>query len=218
MKVVVENFCLSVICLSLLGCATVVSSSGELGKKMGIDNQQGAAATGGAVIGCLGGALLGYATGIGAAKGCGAGAVVIGTISAVTVYQQQLDEAKKIQKEAQGSGYTVVLTEKPAPRESNPASAANQSSASRLNTMTLDLPKKSVDAKDPEVAAIARKVVLLAARDPKGALITVEGTKARRDYLSSLLTQAIPAESQKLIRVESKASIVNTRMTLASVG
>lgn len=206
------------VCVSLFGCASIADTSSELGKKMGIENSQGAAAAGGATIGCLGGAVLAYATGNNVAKGCGTGAIAVGAIAAVTVYQQQLDEAKKITAEAKGTPYIVKMTEKPAAQPASQASAPAQPAENRLDTMTLDLPRKSVDSKDPQIATIAKKVALVAARNPNGAVITVEGSKARRDYLSALISQSIPPASQQSVKVESKASTTNTRVTLVSLG
>lgn len=136
---------------SLFGCSTIQSASQSVGNKIGIKDTTTASATGGAIIGCIGGGAIGYITGGGVAQGCAYGGVALGAVAGITAYEKQLDEAKKIQEELakENSDLKMVIVERDLTIESkdNEVKEANskaEASKKALDKTIIEMPKKKV--------------------------------------------------------------------------
>lgn len=139
------------VALMFTGCASIQSASQTVGNKIGIKDTTTASATGGAIIGCIGGGFIGYATGAGVAQGCAVGGVALGAVAGITAYQKQLDEAKKVQEELakENSDLKMVIVERDLKleakdKEVQAANAKVEESKKVLDKTVISMPKKKV--------------------------------------------------------------------------
>lgn len=179
---------LSIIALSvaaITGCSTIQSASQTVGNKIGIKDTTSASATGGAVIGCALGGVVGYATGGGVAQGCAYGGVLVGAVAGITAYEKQLDEAKKVQEELlkENSDLKMSIIEKDykIEQKDNEVKVANdkaEESKRVLDKTIIEMPKKAPKVKAKTNFKQAFDLTSrVANQSPKKSTIKVYGTK-----------------------------------------
>lgn len=139
------------ISLMFSGCSTIQSASQTVGNKIGIKDTTTASTAGGAIIGCIGGGVIGYATGAGVAQGCAYGGVALGAVAGITAYEKQLNEAKKVQEELakENSDLKMVIVERDLTIESKDkevkeANTKAEASKKALEKTVIEMPKKKV--------------------------------------------------------------------------
>ncbi|SDG96390.1 hypothetical protein SAMN05216466_106207 [Paraburkholderia phenazinium] len=191
--------------VGLTACSTFTDMSEGLGNKMGISNQTGGAAAGGAVLGCLGGGAVGVAIGFatghglaGAGIGCAGGAVLGGGGAAISSEAKQLAEQRKNAEQLQtqlrqtDATVQVLVATKTIPAQP----AANGKPASKemqgWENTTVGLTMAGMQTHDPKVAAFIAKAGELASKSSTPVIINVYVLKKNGDWVRGILDSAIP--------------------------
>lgn len=186
------------------GCASINDASESLGHHLGISSQSGAAATGGAAIGCLGGAAVGGVVGVltghglaGAGLGCAGGAALLGAESYAASVQKQLDNARAGGKVLQdkltamnAQQQVVVATAMVHDRDKNGKPTSKEMPA--WNHTDIGLPPSGMKTHDLRVADLIRKAGELASKSDKPVTIGVYVMARDANWVRGLLDAAIP--------------------------
>lgn len=170
--------------MTLQGCATIDTATQKVGGVFGSKSDTTRSATGGAILGCGAGAVLGKIIGNGSdmLKGCAAGAAV-GAISAVQIHKHELAQARALAAQAgaiQGVKATVATKSIEAKNDQGQPTRVDA-----LDRLTIDLPAAGVKSHGSDVASVLDKAATLAdgASDPT--TIEVQGTIAQRTWIAS---------------------------------
>ena len=191
--------------LALQGCATIDTATQKVGGVFGSKSDTTRSATGGAIIGCGAGAVLGRIIGNGSdmLKGCAAGAAV-GAISAVKIHQHEVEKARALAAQAEAvKGVKATVTTKPVQVKDEEGKPAQVDALDRL---TIDLPAAGVKSHAADVASVLDKAATLAdgASDPT--TIEVRGTQAQRTWIASRIRAHLRAGSTvRVIEVAGKS-------------
>lgn len=188
---------------SLFGCSTIQSASQSVGNKIGIKDETTASVTGGALLGCGAGAVVGYVTGAGIAQGCAYGGVAVGAVAGITSYQKQLDEAKKIQEELakENSELKVSIIEKDVQLKDKDSQIENEKAKATksLDKVVIEVPKKKAPkANKANFKQAFDMTTRVANQTPKKATIKVYGTKADIDSLKAEVAKTNTIDVKKV--------------------
>lgn len=175
------------------GCAQISDTTTSIGNKLGIQNHEGAAAVGGGLMGCAGGAAIAFVAGKNALAGCAIGGVAGAAVSAFTAYQQDLDNARKTVADLQADKVNASVTEKTVTvTDKNVVGQPETKKVQAVDHVSVDLPKANFDARSPEITTIITKVGKLAAGSHTAETIDVYArTEADRQYIAKVLDTAI---------------------------
>ncbi|MDJ1160454.1 hypothetical protein QHI69_00865 [Burkholderia gladioli pv. gladioli] len=190
--------------LGTTGCTTLTGAGQSLGDHLGISNQSGAAATGGAIIGCAGGAAVGAAIGAftghpleAAAMGCGAGGLALGYMNYAASVQKQLDNARAGAKAMQdqliamnAQQQAIVSTKLVHDQDKDGKPTSKEIPA--WDKTIVGLPPVGMKSHDPRVAALISKAGELASKSDKPVTIGVYVMARDADWVRGLLNAAIP--------------------------
>lgn len=191
--------------MTLQGCATIDTATQKVGGVFGSKSDTTRSATGGAILGCGAGAVLGKIIGNGSdmLKGCAAGAAV-GAISAVKIHQHELAQARALAAQAEAvKGVKATVTTKPIEAKDDQGKATQVDALDRL---TIDLPAAGVKSHAADVASVLDKAATLAdgASDPT--TIEVHGTVAQREWIASRIRSHLRSGSTvRVIEVGGKS-------------
>ncbi|PRG49766.1 hypothetical protein C6T62_01290 [Burkholderia multivorans] len=186
------------------GCASINDTSESLGHHLGISNQSGAAAAGGAALGCLGGAAVGGVIGVitghglaGAGIGCAGGAVLLGAESYAASVQKQLDNARAAAKVLQdqltamnAQQQAVVATQMVHDHDKDGKPTSKEIPA--WYHTDIGLPPAGMKSHDPRVAALIGKAGELASKSDKPVTIGVYVMARDANWVRGILDAAIP--------------------------
>lgn len=191
--------------LALQGCATIDTATQKVGGVFGSKSDTTRSATGGAILGCGAGAVLGKVIGSSNSdmlKGCAAGAAV-GAISAVQIHKHELAQARALAAQADAvKGVKATVITKPVQVKDN----GQPTTVDALDRLTIDLPAAGVKSHAGDVASVLDKAATLAdgASDPT--TIEVQGTVAQRTWIASRIRSHLRSGSTvRVIEVAGKS-------------
>ena len=186
------------------GCTTLTDAGQSLGNHLGISNQSGAAATGGAMLGCAGGAAVGAAIGAftghplqAAAMGCGGGALALGYMSYAASVQKQLDNARagakvlQDQLTAMNAQQQAIVSTKMVHDQDKDGKPTSKEIPAWDKTI-VGLPAVGMKTHDPRVAALIAKAGDLASKSDKPVTIGVYVMARDANWVRGILDAAIP--------------------------
>lgn len=186
------------------GCTTLTDAGQSLGNHLGISNQSGAAATGGAILGCAGGAAFGAAIGAftghplqAAAMGCGGGALALGYMSYAASVQKQLDNARagakvlQDQLTAMNAQQQAIVSTKMVHDQDKDGKPTSKEIPAWDKTI-VGLPAAGMKTHDPRVAALIAKAGDLASKSDKPVTIGVYVMARDANWVRGILDAAIP--------------------------
>lgn len=187
------------------GCASIDTATQKVGGVFGSQSDTTRSATGGAILGCAGGAVLAKFIGNGSdmLKGCAAGAVV-GGVASVELHKHLLAEAKKTADEANavpGVKATVVT------KTVDAKNAQGQTEQTlTLDKLEMNLPASKVAAHSDDVVRVVVKATVLADQAKEPTTITVRGTTAQRAWLDTQVHNTLSTNSTVKVVDEPAAS------------
>lgn len=187
------------------GCATMDQATQKVGGVFGSQSDTTRSATGGAILGCAGGAVLARLIGNGSdmLKGCAAGAVV-GGVASVELHKHLLAEAKKTAVEANAvPGVKATVATKTV--------EATNAQGQKEQTLTLDklemnLPATKVNAHSDDVLRVVVKGTTLADQAKEPTTITILGTTAQRAWLDTQVHNTLSSNTTVKVVDEPAAS------------
>ena len=192
--------------LALQGCATIDTATQKVGVVFGSKSDTTRSATGGAILGCGAGAVLGKIIGSSSSdmlKGCAAGAAV-GAISAVKIHQHELAQARALAAQAEAvKGVKATVATKLVKAKDD---QGKPTTVDALDRLTINLPAAGVKAHAADVASVLDKAATLAdgASDPT--TIEVQGTIAQRTWIASRIRAHLKSGSTvRVIEVAGKS-------------
>lgn len=192
--------------LSLQGCATIDTATQKVGGVFGSKSDTTRSATGGAILGCGAGAVLGKIIGSSSSdmlKGCAAGAAV-GAISAVKIHQHEVEQARALAAQAEAvKGVKATVATKAIEAKDD---QGKPTTVDALDRLTIDLPAAGVKSHAADVASVLDKAATLAdgASDPT--TIEVHGTQAERTWIASRIRSHLrPDSTVRVIEVAGKS-------------
>ena len=191
--------------MTLQGCATIDTATQKVGGVFGSQSDTTRSATGGAILGCGAGAVLGKIIGNGSdmLKGCAAGAAV-GAISAVQIHKHELAQARALAAQADAvKGVKATVATKSIEAKND---QGQPTTVDALDRLTIDLPAAGVKARAADVARVLDKAATLAdgASDPT--TIEVQGTIAQRTWIASRIRSHLrPGSTVRVIEVAGKS-------------
>ena len=176
--------CITAVMAINSGCATMDQATQKVGGVFGSKSDTTRSATGGAIIGCAGGAILGKLIGNGSdmLKGCAAGAVV-GGVASVQIHKHLLAEAQKVRDEANQVPGVKATVETKTVQATN--DQGQQESTLTLDRLELNLPASKVAAHSEDVVRVVVKAATLADQAKEPTTIEVRGTTPQRDWLDT---------------------------------
>lgn len=192
--------------VALSGCATIESGTNNVTQKVGgvfgSSNDNTKAVTGGAILGCAGGAILGKLIGGGSAmlKGCAGGAIAGGVIS-YKVHQDELKKARAVAADAHatlGVNATVTTRDVQA-KDDNGQPVTTQT----LDRLVLPLPAKDVLAHAAPVQHVIAEAAQAADGSASKTTLEVHGTAKERAWMDTEVANDLKANSTvKVVDVE----------------
>ena len=184
----------------LAGCASIDTATQKVGGVFGSKSDPTRSVTGGTILGCAGGAILGRFIGGGhdMLKGCAAGAVV-GGVAALKVHQHELAQAQKLADEAKAAGARADVRTR---TETAKADDGTTQSAPVLDQLRIDFDGKDVGAHGAASARLLTKTAILADASGSPETITVEGNQAARAWMTGQVRAALKPGST--VRVEQR--------------
>ena len=190
------------------GCASINDASESLGHHLGVSSQSGAAATGAAAIGCLGGAAVGGVIGVitghglaGAGIGCAGGAVLLGAGEYAASVQKQLDNARagakvlQDQLTAMNAQQKAIVSTKMVHDKDKDGKPTSKELMAWQHT-DIDLPPSGMKSHDPKVAALITKAGDLASKSDKPVTIGVYVMSRDADWVREILDASIPNDNK----------------------
>lgn len=202
--------------LALTGCASMSTTTNNVTQKVGgifgSKNDTTKAATGGAILGCAGGAVLARVIGGGhdMLKGCAAGAVVGGVVS-VHVHKHEVAKARALADEANAAGLKADVAVRQVEAKDD---AGKPVQTEALDQLAIDLPAAKVKAHAPDVVRVIGKSVALADTASEPTTIRVEGTATQRAWIVGQVRQGLKAGST--VKVE-EADATAARLVISPV-
>lgn len=191
--------------MTLQGCATIDTATQKVGGVFGSQSDTTRSATGGAILGCGAGAVLGKIIGNGSdmLKGCAAGAAV-GAISAVKIHEHELAQARALAAQAEAvKGVKATVATKLVKAKDD---QGKPTTVDALDRLTIDLPAAGVKTHAADVASVLDKAATLAdgASDPT--TIEVQGTQSQRAWIASRIRAHLrPGSTVRVIEVAGKS-------------
>lgn len=183
--------------VALTGCATIESGTDHVTQKVGgvfTKNDSHAAATGGAILGCAGGALLARVIGGGhdMLKGCAAGAVVGGVVS----YKVHADELKKARAVAADAHATLGVNATVTTRDVQAKDDAGKTvTTPSLDRLVLPLPADQVHAHVAPAKHVIAEAVEAADGSASKTTLEVHGTSKERAWMDTEVATELKANS-----------------------
>lgn len=177
------------------GCASIDTATQKVGGVFGSQNDATRSATGGAIIGCAGGAVLARILGNGSdmLKGCAAGAVV-GGIASVQVHKHEVEKARQLAMEVNTlHGVTATVATKQV--EAKDEQTGKTTKAEALDRLTIDLPSKGVKAHADDVTRVIDKASKLADEAVEPTTIEVGGPLPERDWIANRIRSQLKVGS-----------------------
>lgn len=177
------------------GCATMDTATQKVGGIFGSKSETTKSATGGAIIGCAGGAVLARFIGGGhdMLRGCAAGAVV-GGVASVQIHKHMLAEAQKTKAEVeQTPGVKATVATKSVAAKNDSTGQTEQVQA--LDRLTIDLPAFKVKAHAADIGRVVDKATALADQASEPTTITVEGPASLRTWIAARVHAGLKAGS-----------------------
>lgn len=181
----------------LTGCASLDTATQKVGGVFGSKSDTTRSTTGGAILGCAGGALLARVIGNGSdmLKGCAAGGVV-GAVASLNIHKHELENARKLANEAKANGAQSSVKTR---TETAKADDGKPQTADVLDHLRIDFNAGDVAKHGSASVEILTKTARLADASSSPEVITVEGTKAQRAWMTAQLRQALkPGSTVKL--------------------
>ena len=174
------------------GCATMDTATQKVGGVFGSKSDTTKSATGGAILGCGAGAVLGKLMGKNVLAGCAVGAVA-GGVASVQVHKHELAKARDLAAQAEATkGVTATVATKTVEAKDD---QGNATATEALDRLTIDLPAKDVAAHASSIGTILVKAATLADGSADATTIGVEGTAAQRAWIVSQLRASLKAGS-----------------------
>lgn len=184
------------------GCASIDNATQKIGGVFGSKNDTTRSATGGAIIGCAGGAVLAriVSGGRDMLRGCAAGAVV-GGVASVQAHKHEVEKAQQLALEVNSlHGVKATVATKQVEAKDERTGKTTQDEA--LDRLTIDLPSKGVKAHAAEVTRVIDKAATLADEAVEPTTIEVGGPLPERDWIASRIRAQLKAGSTaKVIEV-----------------
>jgi hypothetical protein len=177
------------------GCASIDTATQKVGGVFGSKSDTTRSATGGAIIGCAGGAVLARILGNGSdmLKGCAAGAVV-GGIASVQVHKHEVEKARQLALDVNTiHGVKATVATKQVEAKDEQTGKATQVEA--LDRLTIDLPAKGVKAHAADVTRVIDKASKLADEAAEPTTIEVGGPLPERDWIANRIRSQLKAGS-----------------------
>lgn len=177
------------------GCASIDTATQKVGGVFGSKSDTTRSATGGAIIGCAGGAVLARIIGGGhdMLRGCAAGAVV-GGIASVQVHKHEVEKARQLALDVNTlHGVTATVATKQVEAKDEKTGKTTQAEA--LDRLTIDLPSKGVKAHAADVTRVIDKASKLADEASEPTTIEVGGPLPERDWIASRIRSQLKAGS-----------------------
>lgn len=180
------------------GCATmgngIDNATQKVGGIFGSQSSNTRAATGGAILGCAGGAVIARFIGGGhdMLKGCAAGAV-IGGVASVKYHEHLLAEAKQAAAEANAvPGVTATV----ATRQIEATDDQGQKQqTTTFDKLELNLPADKVARHSDDLVRVIAKADTLADAAKQPTTITVRGTSTQRAWLDGQVRAGLSANT-----------------------
>jgi outer membrane lipoprotein SlyB len=195
--------------VALSGCATMESGTDNITQKVGgvfgSSNGNTRSVTGGAILGCAGGAILGKLIGNGSdmLKGCAAGAVAGGALS----YKVHQDELKKAQALAAETQATLHVTPTVTTRQVQAKDDNGQATTTKaLDKLVLPFPASDVLSRAPNVDHILVKAAVLSDSSAEQTTIEVLGTPKETSWMDSEIHAALKPNSTVKVVDEAAAT------------
>lgn len=176
------------------GCASIDTATQKVGGVFGSKSDTTRSATGGAILGCAGGAILGRIIGGGhdMLKGCAAGAVV-GGVASVQIHKHELEKARQLALDVNTiHGVQAQVTTKQV--EAKDAQGQTTQVAA-LDRLTIDLPSAGVKAHAEDVTRVVDKAARLADEAQEPTTIEVGGPLPQRDWIANRVRSQLKAGS-----------------------
>lgn len=182
------------------GCATVQKTSDDMSKKMGVSKAGGGAVVG-ATVGCAGGAVVGYVTGIGVAEGCAGGAAIGGLIGYADGRQRDLDDAKKLveelktinasEKQASSSDVSRYAPELQTKQISVTQKDKQPEKVAAFKSLSVPIPAGSIHDRSPNAQKTLGKIGDFAASRSTDTVIVAAVDEKDRKFVGESLNQGI---------------------------
>jgi len=191
--------------MTLQGCATIDTATQKVGGVFGSKSDTTRSATGGAIIGCGAGAVIGKIIGNSSdmLKGCAAGAAV-GAISAVQIHKHELAKARALAAQAEAvKGVKATVATKPVEAKND---QGQPTQVDALDRLTIDLPAAGVKSHAADVASVLDKAATLADGASEPTTIEVQGTQSQRAWIASRIRSHLRTGSTvRVIEVAGKS-------------
>lgn len=192
------------------GCASIATSTDSLTQKVGgvfgSKSETTRSATGGAILGCAGGAVIARFIGGGhdMLRGCAAGAV-LGGVASVQVHKHLLAEAQKTKAEVEKTPGVVATVATKEVAAKNDATGQTEN-VQALDRLTIALPAGKVKAHAADIGRVVDKATALADQASEPTTITVEGPASLRAWIVARVHADLKAGSTvKVTEAEAKS-------------
>jgi hypothetical protein len=173
----------------MTGCATIDNATQKVGGVFGSKSDTTRSATGGAILGCGAGAIVGHLLGKPMLASCAVGGVVAAG-GAVAIHKHQVAEAHKLADEARAAGAhadvrtsTVQVVDK----------TGKSTDVEKLDSMTIRFEPADVRAHGSASAQLLAKTARLADASSEPVTINVRGPKLERTWMNGQVTGALKA-------------------------
>lgn len=190
---------------ALTGCASINTATQKVGGVFGAKNDTARSATGGAILGCAGGAVLAHFLGKNSdmLKGCAAGAAV-GAIASVQIHRHELAQARKLADEVNKTkGVKASLTTRQVVAKD--AKTGKREKVAALDKLTINLPASRVRAHASDVSRVVHKAAVLAGQSQEPTTLTVRGTTSERAWLTAEIHAALKSAAHPVKVIEHDA-------------
>lgn len=180
---------------AMSGCATISDTSQKVGHALGVSSDKGSAATGGAVMGCGAGVVVGALLHKNVLAGCAVGAAA-GALTGVAAYDAQLKKARELQADLNATGKArapVVETTTVTVQEEQEDGTKVPKATPAFKALPVHLDAADVNARGQGTVAVLQKAVAWAKADKGTQAITITasaGPKGRAWLVSELTTAA----------------------------
>lgn len=177
------------------GCASIDTATQKVGGVFGSKSATTRSATGGAIIGCAGGAVLARIIGGGhdMLRGCAAGAVV-GGIASVQVHKHEVEKARQLALEVNAlHGVKATVATKQVEAKDEQTGKTTQAEA--LDRLTIDLPAAGAKAHSADVTRVLDKAAKLSDEAVEPTTIEVGGPLPERDWIANRIRSQLKTGS-----------------------
>ncbi len=173
----------------MTGCATIDNATQKVGGVFGSKSDTTRSVTGGAILGCGAGAVVGRLLGKPMLASCAVGGVVAAG-GAVALHRHQVAAARKLADEAKAAGATADV--KTSTVQIKDSSGKSQP-VEQLDSMTIRFEASDVRAHGSASAQLLAKTARLADASSEPVTINVRGPKLERTWMNGQVTGALKA-------------------------